>query len=159
MAKRKAHRRSRKAAAHHTKRHTRRRRMSAGRGAAGILSNPVVGGIIGGLAGLAVTKFAKKANLPGGDMTGAAVPLVVGFLIRKKYPALAAGMAAGAGTALIAPRIPFLNESLEAYQPAEFADAEVLSADGTPMYLSDGELQEVLSEVLSDYGQIHNATI
>lgn len=158
MAKKKAHRRSRRAAAHTTKRHTRRRRMAAGRGAAGMLSNPVIGGIIGGLAGLAVTKFAKKANLPGGDMTGAAVPLVVGFLIRKRYPALAAGMAAGAGTALIAPRIKFLNE-MDEFQPAQFADAEVLSADGMPMYLSDGDLQEVLSEVLSDYGQIHNATI
>lgn len=156
MAKRKTHKRRHRAAVSH-KKHSRRRRMSAGRGAAGILANPIVGGILGGLAGLAVTKFAKKANLPGGDMTGAAVPVVVGFLIRKKYPALAAGMAAGAGTALIAPRIPFLNEGET--MAAEFADAAVLSADGYPMQIEEGELQEVLSEVLSDYGQIHNATI
>jgi hypothetical protein len=157
MAKRKSHKRRHRAAVSHKKSYKRRRRMGAGRGVAGALSNPVLGGIIGGLAGLAVTKFAKKANLPGGDMTGAAVPLVVGFLIRKKYPALAAGMAAGAGTALIAPRIPFLNE--DNFMSAEFANPEVLSADGEPLQLNDGELQEVLSEVLSDYGQIHNATI
>lgn len=158
MAKKKKHTRRHRTAVTH-KKYSRRRRMSAGRGAAGVLANPVVGGIVGGLAGLLVTKFAKKANLPGGDMTGAAVPLVVGFLIRKRYPALAAGMAAGAGTALIAPRIPFLNEGMDEFQPAQFADATVLSADGEPLSLSDGDLQEVLSEVLSDYGQIHNATI
>ena len=157
MAKKKRHTKRRHYAAKANKTHRRRRRMSAGRGAAGFLANPILGGILGGLAGLAVTKFAKKANLPGGDMTGAAIPVVVGFFIRKKYPALAAGMAAGAGAALIAPKIPFLNEN--DMQEAYFADPEVLSADGEPLQLSDGELQEVLSEVLSDYGQIHNATI
>lgn len=156
MPKRKKHAAKRRHYSKHTT-HRRRRRMSAGRGAAGFLANPLIGGIVGGLAGIAVTKFAKKANLPGGEMTGAAVPIVAAWFLRKRFPALAAGMASGAGAAFIAPKIPFLNEgeSMQAY----FADPEVLSADGEPLQISDGELNEMLSEVLSDYGQIHNATI
>lgn len=162
MPKRKKHSAKRRHYSKHTT-HRRRRRMSAGRGAAGFLANPIVGGIVGGLAGMVVTKFAKKANLPGGDMTGAAVPVVAAFFLRKKFPALAAGMASGAGVALLAPKIPFLNEgeSLQAY----FADPEVLSADGEPLQISDGELSEMLQDsmlsdaMLSDYGQVHNATI
>lgn len=160
MPKRKKHSAKRRHYSHKVTRH-KRRRLSAGRGMGNILSNPIVGGIIGGLAGMVVTKFAKKANLPGGEMTGAIVPVVGAFFLRKKFPALSAGMASGAGVALIAPKIPFLNEgdmqegSLEAY----YADPAVLSADGEPVQISEGELNEMLSEVLSDYGQIHNATI
>lgn len=154
MAKKKHTRRKRHHSPLSAKKHTRRRRrMGAGK-VAGMLSNPVIGGIIGGLAGMAVQKFSKKANLPGGEMTGTAVPILVAFLIRKRYPAVAAGMAAGAGAAWIAPKIPFLNEG--EFISANYVNADVLNADGETMAISEGELNEVLSEVLSDYGQIHN---
>jgi hypothetical protein len=92
------------------RKHSRRRRtMSAGAGAFKMLSNPFVGGIVGGAAGIIVKNMVKKA-MPGNDMIATAAPVVIGFLLRKKAPMVAAGMVAVPALAWIGTKVPMLAE-------------------------------------------------
>jgi len=155
MARKKHHKKSstpRRAATHHKKTHKRRRRMGAsgvmGK-ATGLLKDPFMAAIIGSGAGLVVSHFVKKAFTdPKMAQASALAPVAVAFLIRKKYPALAGGMAATPILSMLAnlkdsagkPMIPFLNENGN----ISFADDQLLLS--MPMPLSGQEYS------LNDYG-------
>lgn len=143
MAKRKkSHSRKRHShlSGHRRSSHRRRRRMSAGGGMFKILSDPIIGSTVGALAGLALKKLASKM-VKDNAMIGTLVPVAGGFLLRKKMPFLAGGMAAGALAGLIAAKVPFLNDNnnTDWVNPDLLRDDEplLLSADGQPLLLSE----------------------
>lgn len=132
----------------------RRRRMSAGTSAFKVFSNPLVGGLGGAIAGLLVKKVLKKVTLPGGEMTATLVPIGAAFVLRKKLPFVAAGLASGAAASFIVSKFPALGDD------ASFVNDNLLNA-GAPLVL-DASGDEVIGyslrdSLLSDYGMIRNS--
>lgn len=116
------------------KRHHRRRRISAGgRGVFKAVSNPIVGGIVGGLASRVITNLAKglidKALPAGGNnaMIAELAPVALGLFLRKKMPAVANGLIAVPIVKLIGSKVAFLNEEGN----HSFVSERILS-DGQP---------------------------
>lgn len=135
MAKKKTHARKRRHTATPTKKHHKRRRMSAGAGTFKMLSNPIFGGIVGGAAGILLKNVIKKAM--NNEMIATVAPLAVGFLIRKKAPMVSAGMIAVPALSYIGTKVPMLAEGGN----VTFADNLLLSGNeytlNENLYLSD----------------------
>lgn len=157
MAKKKTH----KKRAHYTVSHSvhkkksgRRRRLSAGGGTFKAVSNPIVGGIIGGLAGIVVKNLITKtmAANKNADMIGTLAPVAVGFLIRKKMPFVASGMIAVPAIKYIGTKVPMLAEDMATMEEAgntSFVSENLLLSDN--LYLSDQEWSPV-SEPMEEEG-------
>ena len=130
----------------------RRRRMGAGAGAFKMLSNPIIGGAVGALAGLVVNKLMKKVNLPGGALTAAILPIGGAFFASKKFPFVGAGMAAGVAGAFIVQKFPALADD------AHFINDNLLNApfelDASP---SDEIPYSLRDALLNDYGMVKNS--
>jgi len=131
----------------------RRRRLGAGAGMFKMLSDPLIGGLVGAGAGIVLKHFAsnmmKDKNNQPNMLIGTAVPLALAFFLRKKAPFAAASMAGAPAVIYLASlkkkdgtaMIPLLSE----YDNVNFADVELLnddsplflSANGQPLFLSD----------------------
>jgi hypothetical protein len=117
----------------------RRRRLSAGAGAFKAVSDPIFGSIIGAVAGSIAGSMVKKAT--NNETFGAAAPILVGFLIKKKAPYVAGGMVAAPALSFLAnwkkqdgsKMLPFLSEEGN----VSFADELLLSEAVQPLILSE----------------------
>lgn len=137
--------------AHYTVGHTvrKRRRMSAGAGAFKAVSNPVLGGLLGGLAGIVVKNMIGKAmaGKDNAELVSTIAPVAVGFLIRKKAPYVAAGMVAVPAVRYIATasKIELLAEdtlsTMEEAGNTSFVSENLLLSDN--LYLSDQDFSPI----------------
>lgn len=107
------------------RRHRRRRTLSAGASLFKAVSNPIIGGALGALVARAGSNIAKKAF--GGDantdMIIDAAPALIGVMLMKKAPSVAAGMIGSAIVKTLESQIPLLNEN----SSTNFADPRLLS--------------------------------
>lgn len=124
------------------RKHHRRRRVSGGSNKIfKMVSDPLIGGLAGGLAAVLIGKLVKKFS-NNNEMAALAAPLVIGFLLKKKAPALSSGMVAVPLMGFLSKKIPMLSES----NMVSFADPLLLAE---PLILSEQgyTLQEEPEEV------------
>lgn len=121
--------------------HKKRRRMSAGTGMSGIfkmVSDPLIGGIAGGIAAVLIQKIVKKAAKDN-EMIAAIVPVAIGFLIKKKAPAFAAALIAVPALSLIKSKVKFLSDdgAVNFVNDRILSEPLLLSSSGRPLILGE----------------------
>jgi hypothetical protein len=160
--RRKTHSRRRTSlSAPRSRRRRSRRHLGAGGKMFKFLSDPVVGGAVGGLAGMILSKVVQRVA-KGNPIVGAVVPFGIAFVVKKKVPFVAAGLASGSTVVLVKDSVGKLAPTNPIYkllaEEAHFINDHnllndspvILAADGTPIPYSLEEVNAVLSEEMGE---------
>lgn len=108
------------------------------------VSNPIVGGIVGGAIAILVKNLAKKFTKSENDLLISGIPIVLGFMLMKKAPFLSAGMIAVPALQLIGKKVPMLAEdnsvswaNLNLLSDNNDMDEDFLLSDNNPLLLAE----------------------